>query len=532
MRKRGMTGMIAVTALSAALSMQSVVYATPAEELNGILEKQFKTNESSLLENTIGFSQLAEEMKENGLYLDLSGELMDGTAQLLGVSDAVPEGSSLHLNLQIDPVLKKWLFQFGLNRGIDPLVDLSLYGDREQLALTLPQFFEGAIGIRSGSFKEQYEGSALQLMLEGEEPSEVPEIELKFYPENAEASAEEENAGLKGRLEDKTEELQQDMKAEKTEEGDLTVYTVVYRTQDIVDIYRIVLEEYFGIFENSGLMVNSDVDSAREDMEQMLDQISSVMGDEVEIHFTVQNDLVEKISYELYCDTTELVQKLQESESEAEAETGEEEEVSSSLVKVNTTVEEAEEFQGYLNYEMTFADPSQPLQAFDFCMTVEDLDRNEMGTFCLEKETVITDNSSETTMHLEITDEGEVQYSDTPVTVSFNAGTGDLDAVFKMSDEDTTVAMNLSSTFSEVEKGQSFCWTINQLSLEADGEKAGVQGVIQAAARPQEFEVSQNEKMILELSDSELMSLLAEIMVNAQSWAAQFEPETEIEEIQ
>lgn len=526
MRKRGMTGTIAVTALSAVLSMQSVVYAAPAEELNGILENQFKTNESSLLENTIGFSQLAEETKKNGLYLDLSGELMDGTAQLLGISDAVPEGSSLHVNLQIDPILKKWLFQFGLNRGIAPLIDLSLYGDREQLALTLSQLFEGAIGIRSGSFKEQYEGSTLQALLEGEEPSDLPEIELKFYPENTETS--ESNSELKGKLETKAEELQQDVKAEKKEEGDLTVYTVVYPTHSIVDIYRIVLEEYFGIFENTGLMVSTDVDSAREDVEQMLEQISSVMGDEVEIHFTVKNDLVEKISYELYCDTTELAQELQDSESETEAETAEEEEGSSSLVKVNSTVEAAEEFQGYLNYEMTFADPSQPLQAFDFCMTVEDPDRNEMGTFRMEKETIITGDSSETTMHLEISDEGEVQYSDTPVTVSFDAGTGDLDAVFRMSDEDTTVAINLSSTFSEVEKGQSFCWTINQLSLEAEGERAGIQGVIQAAARPQAFEVSQNEKMILELSDAELMSLLSEIMVNAQSWAAQFEPETEI----
>lgn len=527
--KRSKAAILTAAALSAALSMQTAVFASPAEELQEIMEDQFEDASPSLLEKTIGFSRLWEKMEEKGFSLNLEGNLTQGTAELLEIQEAIPEGSSFQMGMQLDPKLKKWLFQLGLNRESDSMIDLSLYGDREQLALTLPQFFSGALGIRSGSFKEQYEGSSLQRMLEGEEPSTVSDFDLKFYPEDKKNSREPNLFDLNDRIEDRAEEFQDQIQAQKAEEDGRMVYTVIYKTQDIIDFYRFIMEEYLNVFENSGLMVNMDnqADSTQEEIDQMLDLMSCVMGDEVEVHFTVRNDLVEKISYELYIDSQRLAQSLPDTGTEGETEM-ESETDSQSLISVDVSVED-EEFQGYMDYEIIFANPERPWQEFDFCMTVEDLDRNEMSAFYLEKVTEETATSAQTKVRVELSQEGETLYSDTPVEMTFDASTGDLNAVLKIADpdEENTVILNLSSTFSDVEKGSSFLWTVNELSLESDGEKAGLQGSLRLAAKPQPFEAPQEERMVLELNDSELMSLLSEVMINGQTWAAQFQPETE-----
>lgn len=516
------TGILAAAALSAALSMQTAAFASPAEELQEIMEAQFEKEEPSLLGKTLGLSELWEEMEENGFSVELEGALSEETASLLEIEDAVPEDSSASMTLQVDPKLKKWLIQLGLKKGIDPFLDFSLYGDQDELALTLPLFFSGAVAIRSGSFKEQYEGSALQAMLEGEEPSEIPDFDLKFYPED---SHEPGLFDLKDKIKEKAEKIQEGVQAEKTEENDKTIYTVTYQTQDIVDIYRIAMEEYLGIFEKSGLMVQNDADSALEEIDEMLDQMSTMMGDEVEVLFTVRNNLVEKISYEMYLDTRSVSGTLPEEDTEAEEET-EDETASQSLVSVDVSMEE-DNFQGYLDYEVNFVDPEKPWQAFDFCMTCKDPDGNELGAFYMEKDTEETEAFSDTKIRMEIRTEGEILYSDQVAEAAFDAKTGTLDAVLKMNEDDTEIALNLSGVFSDIEKGKSFLWTIHELSLESDGEKAGLQGSVHLSAEAPSFEAPEEKRMILELDNTDLMSLFSEVMIKAQTWAAQFEPETE-----
>ncbi|MDO5344874.1 MAG: hypothetical protein Q4E91_03925 [Lachnospiraceae bacterium] len=522
------TGILAAAALSTALSMQTAAFASPAEELQEIMEAQFEKEEPSLLGKTLGLSELWEEMEENGFSVELEGALSEETASLLEIEDAVPEDSSASMTLQVDPKLKKWLIQLGLKKGIDPFLDFSLYGDQDELALTLPQFFSGAVAIRSGSFKEQYEGSALQAMLEGEEPSEgeesfeIPDFDLKFYPED---SHEPGLFDLKDKIKEKAEKIQEGVQAEKTEENDKTIYTVTYQTQDIVDIYRIVMEEYLGIFEKSGLMVQNDTDSALEEIDEMLDQMSTMMGDEVEVLFTVRNNLVEKISYELYLDTRLVSGTLPEEDTEAEEET-EDETTSQSLVSVDVSMEE-DNFQGYLDYEVNFVDPEKPWQAFDFCMTCKDPDGNELGAFYMEKDTEETEAFSDTKIRMEIRTEGEILYSDQVAEAAFDAKTGTLDVALKMNEDDTEIALNLSGVFSDIEKGKSFLWTIHELSLESDGEKAGLQGSVHLSAEAPSFEAPEEKRMILELGNTDLMSLFSEVMIKAQTWAAQFEPETE-----
>lgn len=534
--RRKKMSILAAAVCAASLSAQAPVFASPAEELQEIMKKQFETEEEFLLGKTLGFSALEKAIKSGGFSLEAEGSLTDGTAQILNLEDSVPEGSSAKIGLQVDPAMKKWLFQLGLTRGIDSLIDLSLYGDQEQLALTLPQFFSGAVGIRSGSFLDQYEGSAVQSLLEGEDKAAIPDFNLIFYPE---VSDQETIRNMKDRILEKSKGMEETLAVQAREEGGATIYTAVYPTQDILDLYRIVLEEYMAVFEQSGLMVSGDAQNTREEFDAMLDQIASITGDEISVDFSVRNGLVEKISYELYCDTVtedpEVPETDPETDLELETITGvdvteaQSETDSRSFVDIDVTVEEPEDFQGYLNYELAFAEPETPWKAFTFCMTAEDMERNETGAFCLEKTTEETADTSSTEIRIELSDNGKTLYSDVPVTYSFNAGTGAFDASLKLNDSDANLMLKLSSVFSEIEQGNAFLWTINELSMEADGEKAGVQGSLRLAANPGAFEAPSEERMVLDLNETELTSLLMEVMGNGQAWAAQFEPETETE---
>lgn len=63
--------------------------------------------------------------------------------------------------------------------AVTKFLDFSLYGDEDQLAVSIPQFYDGALAIRSGSLLKQYENSWLEGILQA--PLEK-DISLSFIP--------------------------------------------------------------------------------------------------------------------------------------------------------------------------------------------------------------------------------------------------------------------------------------------------------------------------------------------------------------
>lgn len=566
MRKFGIiTAKAGTAALAASMVFQTAAMAAPADELNAIMEAQSEMTSESLIGEFIGFSDLGKAMKESGLQIQLDAGLLAETIELMDLDEQVTEDGHFSFNLQIDPELKKWLAEGSVGPTEESFLDISLYGDSDRLALSMPQFFSGALSLHGGSLREQYENSALAEIL-GEMPEDIPDIDLTFYP-TAEMMKliSDLSGGNQEELQQILTEASEDLQVEKTEEGDSTIYTATFAMSDIMEIYRSILDSYSTFFMDTGVITVEDNNGMQMDLDEMLSQLETVYGESVDINFEVKDDLVQGFNYEIYMDTSTLadeeteyvavvedtlepagtaedavaadVSAGEETEAAAETEIAAETETAATAEGTQTeTMTESEsvpeeDFQGYLNYQVSYVDPEDLSKGMDFEMTISDADRNSLGSaaFGLYRETA--DDVTETySMFMEIIDEnGEVQYTGTPFSMTFDSATGDLDALFAVDDGSSRVGMKLDSTFSQVEKGKKFVWTIDELSISADDEKMGLTAEILAAAQPGEIAAPEEERDVLAMTQAELLGLVTEISVNAETWSAQFAPEESTE---
>ena len=259
---------------------------TPLEELKEILDKQKTGTKSSLLKETLGIDQLCEAFKEDGMQFKLSIAPTQGTMETLDLED-VPEDLFGEMHFQHDPVSKKWLL--GVNGGMEGEAALTcrLYGDTEKLLLAIPQFTEKAVGIRAGSFMEQYEGSALKELL-GEIP-DIPDIDLIFYPEDdAFSDIDVPTEGLKKNLEEKVEEMEDSIQVEKEEiTEEESIFHLTCSSSDVMDIYRYIINEYVSLFTDSGLMDYGDARELEDQVEEMVGTMENMMGEEITIDWKI-----------------------------------------------------------------------------------------------------------------------------------------------------------------------------------------------------------------------------------------------------
>ncbi|MDY3250288.1 MAG: hypothetical protein SOX32_08075 [Candidatus Choladocola sp.] len=397
--------------------------------------------------------------------------------------------------------------------------------------------------MRAGNFKEQYLNSALAQILEAE-ASSVPDLNLHFYPDDALLEAVSGPfESFREELEQKGSELEEKMQVEKTEDGETTVYTARMATEDLTDFYRLIFEAYLSGFTESGLMEGSVTEEELENqIDQIMDVIPMVMGDEVLVNFTVQDDLLQKIDYEVRSDTTvleqqETIPEAQPSVAETAAAVEEEETVVTELVEETlapagdvadaagaqrpdeehlrnqTQHTEAEEngqemvveagpFIGTCSCEIVFTDPENRMQDFAYRMTITSEDGSEFASMEVKKET----------------------------KASFDSSTGDFDAFLTMrADDGVEVILGLESTFRDVEKGKSFCWCLDELYVEAGVQRVAASAEITVSADPGTFDAPEKERFLLDLTQGGLLDLVNEITGNAEAWSAQFEPETEAE---
>lgn len=627
---RGFTGRTAAVTLAMAMIFQGTALAAPADELQEILEKQEERDSGSLLEETLGLSELGEAIAGKGLNVQIQSGLAAGTAEAMDLSGEIPEEGYASLGLQIDPVEKAWSFAVGAGEGENSVLDLILYGDQEQFAVAVPQFFTGALALSAGNLKEQYENSALAGILGGAE--NIPDIDLSFYPGD---DSMDEAAGLfdgmKQKIQEKAEEMEKDLQVEKTEDGDTVIYTATVKTEDIIDLYSIILKEYISFFDNLGMVVSADDQAVYENaVEEMLEQFDAVLGDEIAVDFLTEEELLKEIRLEMYYDSSllrdsqEIMTEIVEeelapagnaedavgAEDDVEAETKPEDWVSLTVAgdTEETAAEEAEdiavaeteimpenwvsltvaedasdvtgsdsdtedgwsadgstvvaegadgptvvtdpvviggadgstdisieaaEFQGYISYDIVFHNPGDAGEGFSVDMRMRDMDDEEIGTFYMDWSRRDEGTSQTYTYSIDVTEDGETVYSDTPFTASFDAETGDLDAALVMDtvndDGYSHVAVKLDSTFSQIEKGKGFVWTIDGLGLEGDEAYGGVTAEIAVSADPGELLKPEPIKDILKMTEEELQELVQEIQIKFLGWSAQFAPEEETE---
>lgn len=527
MRKRVFWGKAMAGLLAAAMTMQGTagLAAEPkrgqmenfaAQELADILTafREAKTS-PSLLEETLGLEQLMEAMKQEGVQVKLSLAPSDGTLRALGYNDEVPQDISGELCWQHDPVRKTWSLQLGGKVDGEYVLNGQLWGDTEKLLLSIPQFFQGAVGVRSGNLSEQYQGSALETLI-GEEELELPDVDLYFYPGCQDGSEGSKPAGkFERKLEEKAEELKNLTQVEKEElSGEEAVYHVSYATEDILDLYGYLIQEYLVALTDYGTVERRDAMEFLNEVTKALSSVRELLDDEFTVDFYTEENCLKKIYTGIYMDTT----GYQEDPYRYEGKNDE----------FDLSLEVEEDFDGYVEYQIVFDDPKHPMDTFDLMVEVCDMTGREQKTnLWMTKQTKTIGSTSEFTLTLMVKENNQIVYWDVPLMASFDTQTGDLDASLSLGTEDDLVSLQLDSSFKQIKPGLGFVWELDGLTLTAEGERVGLTGQLAVTAQAGDSARPEDTTMIFEAAQGELYLLLNEIMINSETWAAQFESEPE-----
>lgn len=515
-------GKLIAFALAASMLFQSAALAAPLDELNAILEKQEEVSSKSMLGEQLGLEELGKAMAEGGGQVTLHGGLMDGTLAALMLTGEYPEDAYCEFNTQIDTKLKKWLFEAEAGLSEEPFGSFSLYGDPDLLALSVPQLYAGAVALRSGNLREQYTNSELSMLL-GQPGESVPDLDMTFYPEFKEDVQDEPFGGFTKQMEEKAQLIEENMQVDKTEADGLDVYAVHMQTEDVLEIYGSVLEMYADLFVKFGL-TEDELKAYFDQVDVMLGQMKQMLGEEIVVNFYVQDEMLKKLDYELVLDTS-VIEQMETEYAPAEQPLTEED-----GVRLNANLETAD-FTGVVNYELVFADPADPWQEFDIAMTMSELEGEEAVNIEMKKQTTETDTTSETTLSMNMAAGGEVMDFGNLFTCTYDASTGDFDAVIEVKDPETEqiVRMVLDSTFTEVETGKCFRWIIDRLAMEAEEEAVGVTADLYVSADPGKIGTPQEQRVLFEMSQAGIMGLMTEISANVEALSAAAQPEIQAE---
>ncbi len=535
--KRRCVGSMAIMMAAAVMAAQTTALAEEdaMAELDQILEAQFSAETGSVVGDYLGMDTLKETFAANGGRVQVQLGLTEESSAVL--EDTIPEAAYLNLVFAEDPNAKQWLLSLGAGLEDESLLDASLYGDESMLALSLPQFCSSALGIRAGSFLEQYDNSALKEFL-GTGDLGIDDFNMSFYPEAAEASAEE------GSLEAEfAENVQQAMDTfeesgfsmTKTETEGQAVYTATVETDAVMQLYGAIMEEYLDALDEMGILdlyatgTSSDYSTEDMDLEEVIDasleELSAMMGEEGIMTFYVQDDLLQSVTYQIDVYETDNGSELDDGAdlmaagddwAAPESET----EVASGTQGTDIT---AEEPVGNIFLSFALDTPEQPDDAFTLDIQLETYETGDTATIRIRKQTERTDTLTEAAITVTAAQYDEILFDDTLYRISFDSATGELDLEAGVTDPDSGeyAGLKMTSVFHDVVPGSSFAWTVEQLSIVAE-ESFGLTGEISVQADPGTIEIP-DTAMIFEADEDELNSLVMEIYMKAISWAEDFQ---------
>ena len=523
-------GKTAVAATVGVVSLQASASAAPLDDLNAILEKQAQAEAPSPISTMLDWDNIVKAMNEGGAQVSINATIPE---ELLADAE-LPEQLQGDLGLTADTTIdlkdKQWLFKLAAAVNADNIASLSLYGDENQLALTLPEFLSKTVALKSGSFKEQYEGSVWEQFF-GE--LDMPEdIDMKFFPEGS-ASAEDATdllGNIKAILEKATTSAQDAMNVETREDAEypgVTFYDATYDTESIMSIYSDLLTELSSVLSTSGVTGVEDFDAS---MEEALEQGKAVLGDQFTITYWVENDLVTKMTMTMKMDESLIDEQndtLSDLDNDAESEAEE----------VTTAAEDSESSVVIMDLVYTFTDPANMSAGFDMDMDIyeEGAEEDVMHlAYAFANET--TDSKMDVKVNLKASDSEETFIDADIFTMNFDAESGALDMKISIPDEETgtDVGMNLNSTFEDVQEGKGFTWSLNNLTLAADGEELPLlTGYVTVNADYEKIETPADAEMLADMDSSGVMGLIMELQSNAESWMEKWglaEEETETDE--
>lgn len=519
-------GRTAVVAAVGATALQVSASAEPMDDLNAIFEKQAETEKASPISTMLDWDAIVKAMEEEGGQVGINLTLPKELLTDAGLPEQLQGDLGLTADTTIDLKDKQWLLKLAAAVNSDNIASLSLYGDENQLALTLPEFLSKTVGLKSGSFKEQYEGSVWEQFF-GE--LDMPEdIDMKFFPEGTDAAADTTDllGNIKAIMESAMTSAENATSVETREDAQypgVTFYDATYDTESIMTIYKDLLSELSSLMSASGV---SDVEDFNQTMEEALEQSEAVLGEQFTITYWVENDQLTKMTMTLKMDES----KLEETEDADDLFDDMEE----SETEVTTATEEPSII--IMDMDYTFTDPSDLSAGFDMNMDIyEEGDEEDVMHLVYGFANDTTDTNMDMKVNLKISDNEETYMDADIFTMTFDAQTGALDAKVSIPDEESgsEVGMTLSSTFENVQAGKGFTWTLNNLTVSADGEELPILSVyVTINADYEKIETPAEVSMLADMDTSAVMELVMELQTNAESWMEKWglaDPEIEEE---
>ena len=534
MRKREEFVKQAAIFAAAALVVPAAVQAKedPGEELEEILETQMEQGEKSLLSKTLGLDELQENMEEDGFSVQTKFGVSRETWELLGVEAPTSEDGYLQMNLRAAEDAERW--QFDLEAATDKntkFLTLSLYADEDQLAVSIPQFYDGALAIRSGSLLQQYNGSWLEQMLD--QPLEE-DVDLSFVPGEQEEDETQED--------DSWELVKDAARVEKSEQGDETVYSVIVPTETFLDFCQ---EQYETLIEQlSGVATVTEYG----DLNEFFACLKNAMEEELTLDFYTRHGFVTNVALEATIDTAEFEEYRKELREEGapdgptasfwvsvpgfhtevggmqEDTAGQNTDAASDIIGgADGSTDIYLGSTGVITEKLSFAftDPENPNAGFESSLKFENGEKKI--TVELSGERKQTKNTETYTLHLTQSDDDGINFDEDFYNVSFNAETGEYDGVLNFGEE--VGMIGLDAAFTEIKAGESFDLRVDGLTIADETGAGSINGTVSVQASPGELKAPENEKMFFELTEAQLLNLVMEIQGKGTAWQEKFMPE-------
>lgn len=510
-------GKTAVAATVGVVSLQASASAAPLDDLNAILEEQTKSETPSPISTMLDWDNIVKAMNEGGAQVSISATIPEELLTDAELPEQLQGDLGLTADTTIDLKDRQWLFKLAAAVNADDIASLSLYGDENQLALTLPDFLSKTVALKSGSFKEQYEGSAWEQIF-GE--LDMPEdIDLNFFPESS-VSAEDTGdllGNIRAIMEQATESAQKATNVETREDAEypgVTFYDATYDTESIMSTYSDLLSELSSVLSASGVTGLEDFDAA---MEDALEQSREILGDQFTVTYWVENDQVTKMTMTMKMDESlfeEPNDTISDPYTDAEAESVTEE--------VTTAAEDSEQAIVIVDLVYTFTDPADIAAGFDMDMDIYEEGAEEDALhldYAFANE--ITDSKMDVKVNLKVSDREET-YTDADIfTMNFDAESGVMDIKSSIPDEETgaETGVTLNSTFENVQAGKGFTWKLNNLTLTAEGEELPlITGYVTVNADYEKIEAPADAEMLADMDSASAIELIMELQSNAQAW--------------
>lgn len=516
------------------VSLQASAGAAPLDDLNAILEKQNEAETPSPISDMLDWDALVEAMNAGGAQVAANLTIPEELLKDAGLPEELQGDLGLTADTTVDLTDKQWLFKLAAAVNSEDIASLSLYGDENQLALTLPEFLSKTVGLKAGSFQDQYNGSVWEQMF-GE--LNMPEdIDLKFFPDGTASAADTTDlvGNIKAILEKATKSAEDAMNVETREDEKypgVTFYDATYDTESVVNIYRDLLTELSSVLSASGI---SDVEDFNQTMEEALEQSKAILGDQFTVTYWVENDQVTKMSM-----TMKMDESLMEEQNDTVSDLYDDAEAESETEEVTAATEAQEPTIVVMDMLYTFADPSNMAAGFDMDMDIyEEGDEANVMHLAYAFDNEMTDTSIDMNVNMKVSDAEETYLDADIFTMNFDAESGAMNIKVSVPDEESgsDVGMAIDSTFGDVTAGKGFTWTLNNVTVSADGEQIPIlSGYVTINAEYEKIETPAEVDMLADMDTTDVMGLMMELQNNAESWMekwglAEEETETETDE--